>query len=538
VDTETNITNQDVDRYCLGISIATDTNTYYIPVGHRSWGGFPVTNIQVPTDLFEGLTVPLVAHNWKFDLKVLNKLGVKVPTGNLWDTLLMSVYIDENYLGAGMSHELADIAPRYLGQQSQKEVGMSKAMKAEWENIPPPYMAQYAETDARLPYQLYSTLLAKMEKPWIDQWDQVDREFMLLLLEMEELGLPFDYDMCESLDEKCLKRMAEIRNELGFDPAKPSQLHPRLFDDPPFGLGLTGTSTTPTGKRQVDLEWLQSQGHPVTALVHEYRKTSKQQSSYFSAYCKRSTRAYARLHANFKQHGTVTGRLTCSNPNLEQIPREEWGEAKVKEVFLPEERKQLWEADFRTIEYRLMAIYAQDPRLLKLFHEEGDFHQLVADDIKLNRHQAKTANYAIGFGARVETFGKIIGLSGKAAYTKYRKYKESYPRIFEKMDEAQIAAESTMEIPMWNGRKRHFRYKSECRKAFNSVIQGGSFEIVKRSMLNLRKAGVLMSNQVHDSVWINVDSEREAEECQRLMEDWTPDVFGLRFSTDRKLLKK
>ena len=91
---------------------------------------------------------------------------------------------------------------------------------------------------------------------------------------------------------------------------------------------------------------------------------------------------------------------------------------------------------------------------------------------------------------------------------------------------------------MWNGRTRHFQYSSEHRKAFNAVVQGGAFEIVKRSMLIAATAGAEISNQVHDSVWVNVDSESEIVEIQKIMEDWTEDMFDLRFSTDRKLLKK
>jgi DNA polymerase-1 len=540
VDTETNRTELDRERYCLGISIATDRNTYYIPVGHRPWNGFSVTNVVVRPDLFQDLKVPLVAHNWKFDAKVLRKLGLTLPTDNLWCTMMMSVYIDENYKGKGMSHELADVAPRYLGKESQKEVGMAKAMKDLWEDIPPNYMGKYAEVDARLPYDLYSVLKSKMEPAWIKQWDKYDRDFMLLLMEMEELGVPIDREMCEKLGFQCETRLSEIRQELGFDPAKPTQLHPKLFSDPPFGLGLTVPSYTPKDhKPQVGLEWLQSVGHPTTALVYEYRKTSKQLSSYFSAYLKRSTRDYARLHPYFKQHGTVTGRLTCSEPNLEQIPREEYKNAEVKKVFLPEEGKQLWEVDFRTIEFRLMAVYCKNPALLKMFREEGDLHQLVADEIGVDRHTAKNRiNYPIGFGAGGNRIAKELGKSVSEGYKIFNKYRDAYPELFDKMEDAQRAAEAKMEISMWNGRKRHFRFESECRKAFNSIIQGGAFEIVKRGMLNLRKEGMVMSNQVHDSVWIQGDSEAQIIEAQRLMEDWTEKPFGLKFSTDRKLLKK
>ena len=253
---------------------------------------------------------------------------------------------------------------------------------------------------------------------------------------------------------------------------------------------------------------------------------------------------YPRLHPNFKQHGTETGRLSCELPNLQQIPREEFKDAEVKKLFLPEEGKQLWEIDFRTIEYRLQACYAQDQKLIDLFENEGDFHQLVADDIseklgvRFPRQQAKTVNYLMSYGGGKQVLAKALGVSVGIAQSIHSAYRASYPLIFDKAQEAQLSAESNgLAIPMWSGRTRHFKYPGECHKAFNAVIQGGAFEIVKRAMLRLRVRGFSMSNQVHDSVWLNVTSEGDVIEAQKEMEGWTKDFFGLTFRTDKKRIK-
>lgn len=543
VDTETNFTDKAWDRYLLGLSITTDANTYYVPVAHKSgWLG-DHTNVQVPPDLFCGATVPIIAHNMKFDYQVLRRAGITLPVENLWDTLAMSHFICEWNKGKDQGHSLEVVAPKYLGKESQKEVAKAKAMKAVWEITPPALMALYAEQDSRLLPELYKKLLSLMEPDWIRQWEEVDREFMLLLADMETLGIPLDRELAEKYYDQCDQRMLQIQRELGFDPAKSSVLHPKLFDDPPFGLGLTCPSKTPTGKPKVSGEWLQSVGHPLTALVYEYRKTQKQLSSYFGPYLSLTTRDYARLHCDFRQYGTQTGRMSCADPNLQQIPRDEYKDANVKKVFNPEEGKQLWEIDFRTIEYRMQAVYAQDPVLLELFRNEGDFHQLVADDVskqsglKISRQQAKTINYLMSFGGGVKVLNEQLGVGFQKAKQIHEGYKDSYPLIFAKARQAQEAAEANDEAKMWFGRKRHFQYPGEHHKAFNAVIQGGSFEIVKRSMLKLREAGFTMSNQVHDSVWINVSSEKDIEEAQKLMEDWTEQAFKLRFSTDRKRLK-
>jgi DNA polymerase-1 len=403
-------------------------------------------------------------------------------------------------------------------------------------------MGIYAEQDCQPLIELFSVLLNRMEEKHIKLWEDIDRPFMLLLADVESRGILIDRDLCASLEAQCDLRLKEIRSVLGFDPAKPSQLHPKLFAAPPVGLGLSVPSHTPTGKPQVSLEYLESVGHPTTALVYEYRKISKQMSSYFSNYLSLTTRDYPRLHPNFKQNGTETGRLSCENPNLQQIPREEYKEANVKKLFRAGQGLELWEVDYRTIEYRLQAVYAQSKTLLDLFEAEGDFHQLVADDISaktgttISRQKAKTINYLMSFGGGVRVLQKQLGVPFHLAEGIHAAYKASYPEIFLKAYEAQTVAEREMQIDMWSNRTRHFTYASETHKAFNAIIQGGSFEIVKRSMLLLQQFGYTILNQVHDSVWLEVKNEQEVVEAQHLMEDWTTPVFGLTFRTDRKQL--
>lgn len=539
LDTETNYTDVLSERYLLGLALATGANTWYIPCNHQPFLGSRPHNLEVPADLFDSYSGPLVAHNVKFDLQVLEQAGVKVPKDNLWCTMMMSVYIDENHVPG---HDLDTVLRLYLGER-KKKMEASALRKFGWETAPVEYMAQYAEQDCQPLPELYQVLRQRSEPRHLKLWEEVDRPFMLLLAQMEQRGILIDRDLCELYKNQCEKRLLEIRQDLGFDPAKPSELHPRLFADPPFGLGLKVPSLTPkSGKPQVSLGWLDSVGHPLTALISEYRKTSKQLSSYFSAYLRVTTRENPRLYPNFKQNGTETGRLSCELPNMQQIPREEYKDASVKKLFLPECGCQLWEVDFRTIEYRLQAVYANSGKLIGLFENEGDFHQLVADDITskvgfvISRQRAKTINYLMSFGGGPGVLDKQLGVGSVKAKEIHDAYKAAYPEIFEKAREAQLVAEAEMEIDQWSGRTRHFKFPSDAHKAFNAVIQGGSFEIVKRSMLLLQEAGYVITNQVHDSVWLNVKNEKEVIEAQHIMEDWTKDYFGLSFRTDRKRL--
>lgn len=523
IDTETNWTDSYKDRYCMGVSIYNGTDGWYIPVRHSDWL-LPADNITIPPDLFRGVRCPIIFHNAKFDLAVLYRMGVQVPTNQMYDTMLMHHYIDEN-----PPHDLDQLGYRQLGIRKEKD--LRAAMKQKWDDMPAQTMAPYSIQDCRVTADLYFHFLPEFqefEKLWISQ----DRPFLLLLEKIESKGIRINRELAAELEAACDLRMREIRQQLGFDPAKPSQLHPKLFSDPPDGLGLTPASYTSNLKPQVRIPWLQSLGHPVTALCVEYKILQKQKSSYFTAYLNLTTRDYDLLHPNFKLHGTVTGRMSCENPNLQQVPRS----SRVKQLFIPEEGKELWELDFKNMEMRLAAVYAQEPTLLQVFKEEGDVHGTVANDLGIDRQVAKTVNFLIIYGGQEKALSQQIGKSVKYCAEIIDRYRGSYPTIFNSMEAAEETAIEKGEVRYWSGRKRHFHYQNEERKAFNSIIQGGSFEIVKRAMLRLDQQGADIRNQVHDSVWVQLDDPSIIPDMEREMADWTEEAFGLKFSVESKRL--
>ena len=142
----------------------------------------------------------------------------------------------------------------------------------------------------------------------------------------------------------------------------------------------------------------------------------------------------------------------------------------------------------------------------------------------------------MSFGGGVKVLQKQLNVSYGLAESIHKAYRAAYPEIFDKAAEAQSVAEADMTIDNWEGRTRHFQYPGDCHKAFNAVIQGGSFSIVKHSMLKLKEAGFNISNQVHDSVLLNVKNEKEVIEAEAIMSGWTKEKFGLTFRTDRKKL--
>jgi DNA polymerase-1 len=518
----------------MGISLYFDGNTHYIPVGHTHLFG-EANNLQLTIPLFEGVTVPTVFHNAKFDLSVLQEAGQEVSIEHVFDTMLMAHYIDENTFEHGgnkPSFELEALARLHC--KNHKATAISKSAKAIWNDTPVVAMARYAETDALVTAELFKALWSDFQ-PYRNLWEEVDRDFMVLLGKMEDKGIPVDKAMCRDLELQCMERMDKIQEELGFDPNKQKETVEKLFSEPPVGYGLTPVSyTAKTGKPQVNKEFFEKTSHPVVGLLQEYATLKKQLTSYFRPYQELGGND-SRIHPSFKQHGTVTGRLSCANPNLQQVPRDSF----VKNVFMPEGGYDLVELDYSNLELRLVARYAQSPTLMEEFSKRsGDAHGRVAQALQVERFKAKVVNFLTVYGGGKTALAKQLNVSENEAEKILKDYRRSYPEIFRAMDAAGQAAHGTNGVVrMWTGRERHFKRSSDYHKAFNSVIQGGAFEIVKRSMLKLDKAGLDIRNQVHDSVWLNTNDPQEVEEGIHIMEDWVHETFGMPFFVDSKTLR-
>jgi len=509
----------------MGIAIANGTSTFYIPIQHTDWLDKSVKNLTVPSNFLTCIQGELVFHNAKFDIHVLKKLGLDVPTKNIYDTMLMMHMIDENRL----SYDLDSIVAELLGIHKEKD--LAKKMKADWDNIPAFAMAKYAEQDASVTLQLY-TLLKPHFEIYEELWQKQDLPFVFLLQEMEEKGILLDKVKCRESLALAKIRKAELEKEIGFNPAKTSILRKKLFDDPPFGYGLKPIKrSAKTQVPTVNEAFLEATNHPICGLLLEWRKLQKQITSYYESYLG-LTEGHDRIHASFKMHGTVTGRLSCAEPNMQQIPRE----SDIKKLFKAEPGKELWEIDFKNIELRLAAVYTREPVLYDTFKIEGDVHQRTADELGIDRQKAKTVNFLISYGGGATALSTQLKIPWGEADKIVKKHKASMPLLFQTMDACTEAAEYSKEIKYWTGRRRHFKWPSEYRKAFNSLIQGGSFEIVKQAMLRLQEAGFDIRNQVHDSVWIMVDSHKEVEEAEHIMADWTEELFELKFSVESKRL--
>lgn len=331
------------------------------------------------------------------------------------------------------------------------------------------------------------------------QWEA---EFIWLIANIRQNGIKIDRDFCRPKIIKGREIQRQIREEIGWNPGSPQQIGNFLLDT----MGYPVLRRTENGNPSFDKyameeyeEYLEADGSDLAQKILRYRGWSKTVSSNYEAYL-RLCDVGAILHPNYKVHGTVTGRTSCSDPNLQQIPREsekEWN-GDLKRAFIPREGHLLVEFDFGQLETRLAAAVAQEYGLLEAFRQDIDVFQVMADELGWPRQDCKLFTYMTLYGAGQNKVAMIFKLDRFAAKDMINEYFGAYPNLRIKAKEAQAVAKHNKYIEYWTGRRRHFH--KDYHKAFNAYIQGGAFEIVKRA--GIRTAEQIkypMVLTVHDS---------------------------------------
>jgi DNA polymerase-1 len=233
-----------------------------------------------------------------------------------------------------------------------------------------------------------------------------------------------------------------------------------------------------------------------------------------------------RIHPSIKIFGTKTGRTSCAYPNLQQIPRRSdkpWN-GQIKQLFIPEDGYELWEFDYGQWEFRLASVYSGDESLIEAWQKAEDPYQQVADAVGITRQQAKTLVLSILYGAGDDKVAYMLRVTEGEAHAIRQNFKRSYPGLGRKMRSATAIANEKRYVTYWTGRRRHFTKfnPEEEHKAFNSVLQGGGFEIVKRAIVGLQPLSTpdhRMVLTVHDPVVFEIR--------QDLVESFTPQVIEI-----------
>ncbi len=567
VDCETNALDS-AAADLVGVSLALGPNdACYIPLGHvapvdpnappaakAEQGDLMAADLaeetppapeQIPLEdaiaalrpLFEDPSVLKIGQNFKYDLAVFHRYGLNVAPYD--DTMLISYVQAAGLRGHGMD----ELSERLLDHRciSFKEVAGTGKKQISFDKVALGPATEYAAEDADITLRLWRVLrpeLAQAKK--LTVYETLERPMPAVLARMELAGVKVDADRLAALSSRFAQRMVQYEEEAHALAGRPFNLgSPKQIGEIFFGeMGLPGGKKTKTGAWSTDakvLDELAEQGHELPKILLKWRQVSKLKSTYADALREAINPQTGRVHTSFALAATTTGRLSSSDPNLQNIPvRTEEGR-EIREAFVPEEGHVLLAADYSQIELRLLAHYADIDALKNAFRDGVDIHAMTASEMfgvpvegmdPMVRRQAKAINFGIIYG--ISAFGLAnqlnIGRDEAGAYIKA--YYEKFPGIKDYMDRMKEFCRTYGYVETIFGRRAHFpeikaknpaqRQFAE-RQAINAPLQGSAADIIRRAMIRMPNALVKadiqarMLLQVHDELVFEVPKD-ELEE--------------------------
>lgn len=549
IDTETTSLNS-MQAELVGVSLSIiPGRACYVPLAHKAQGAGETGDLldgadsadvpdQVPFDEALELLKPLlvnpgvlkIGQNLKYDMQVLRRYGLDIHP--LDDTMLLSYVLEGGLHGHGMD----ELARDQLGIETVKfkdVVGTGKK-QITFDFVPLEEARDYAAEDADITLRLHNTFKPRLAKEHMATvYETLERPLVPVLEEMERTGIKVDATELKRLSGDFAKRMADLEGEAHelagreFNVGSPKQLGEILFDEMSLPGGKKGkTGAYATGADV--LEGLAAEGHDLPARVLDWRQLSKLKSTYTDALVAAINPKTGRVHTSYAQAATTTGRLSSSDPNLQNIPvRTEEGR-KIRKAFVPEKGHVLLSADYSQIELRLLAHVAGIDALKQAFHDGQDIHAITANQVfgepiegmdPMTRRNAKAINFGIIYGISAFGLARQLGISNGEAKDYIDAYFDKYPGIKDYMERTKKQAKDEGFVTTLFGRKCHMRGINDRnpnmrgfaeRAAINAPIQGGAADIIKRAMVRLpealsdAKSSARMLLQVHDELVFEV----------------------------------
>jgi DNA polymerase-1 len=545
VDTET--TSLDPMRAELvGISLALGPNdACYIPLGHRSNDMFAATPAQVPLaealaalkPLLEDAAVLKLFHNGKYDLNILARHGILVSP--IDDTMVISFALDagRGEEGIGGGHGMDELCQRHLGHTAIafKDLCGTGKKAILFSEVPLDRATHYAAEDADITWRLHAHLKPRLSIEGGSRvYERVDRPLIPVVARMEREGIKVDRARLARLSEEFSLEIGRLEGEIHaaagqpFTVGSPKQLGEILFDK----LGYKGGKKGKTGQYSTDvsvLEKLAAEGAPIARLVLEWRQLAKLKSTYTDALQAAINPETGRVHTSYSLVGAQTGRLSSTDPNLQNIPIRTAIGRQIREAFVPEDGNVLLAADYSQIELRLAAHMARVETLMAAFADGEDIHARTAQEMfgeltRDTRARAKTINFAILYGISRWGLAARLEVPPEEAQAMIDTYFQRFPGIQRYIHETLEGVRTRGYSETLFGRKTWFprinaknqaeRQGSE-RAAINAPIQGTSADIIKRAMARMLPAladaglhDVRMLLQVHDELVFELPEHR------------------------------
>jgi len=548
------------DGEIVGIAVAADGFKGYFPIGHEA-GGNMDKNITMKwyKQLMES-EVDKVCHNASYDIGWTRSQGIK-PKGRMLDTMIAGALINEDRF----SYSLNALSFDYLGEIKSEAQLKEKAeewglnAKQDLWRLPSNYVGPYAEQDAELTLKLWNRFKVEIEKQNLSNIFELETTLTPILIEMREHGIRVDLSKADGLKKEFVKeenkRLLEIKKLSGVDvEIWAAASVAKAFD----ALKISYQRTEKTKAPSFTTNWLHNCPHPLAKLVRETREMNKFHSTFIDSIFRYEHKG--RIHAEINQlksdsGGTATGRLSMSNPNLQQIParNKEFGK-KIRSLFLPDEGKRWGSFDYSQQEPRLVVHYAASVDsgfdgsydLIKAYEEEdADFHQVVADMAGIPRSQAKTINLGLFYGMGSGKLAKQLGIEVEQAKRILAEYNAKVPFVKQLSNRCMATADRKGCVVTIRGRHCRFdrwepksfgihksmtREEAESKydrgmikramtyKALNRLIQGSAADQTKQAMIDCYNTGHRPLLQIHDELCFNVGKDEDIKEVKNKME--------------------
>jgi len=547
----------------IGIAVAVEGWSGYYPIAHRE-GNLDKTIVLEWFKEVCATDAAKIFHNAMYDVCWIRAAGIHI-NGHIVDTMVMSSLIDENRF----SYTLNSIGYEYL-REVKDERGLKEAAeaagvdaKSEMYKLPAMYVGSYAEKDAELTLELFKVLSREINKQNLTEIFDLETQLFPCLIDMKFKGVRVDVESAHKLKEKLSTQekilLREVQQGTGIDTQIwAAKSIAKVFQKLNLPYELTEKTQAPSFTKN----FLQEHKHPLVQKIAKARELNKAHTTFIDTILKHSHKG--RIHADINpirsdQGGTVTGRFSYSNPNLQQIParNKELGPM-IRGLFLPEENHTWGCFDYSQQEPRLVVHYAASTEPIcfnesvikmveKFKNNEVDFHQTVADMAGISRSQAKTINLGLFYGMGKAKLQAELGLSTKQeAENLFNQYHENVPFVKELMNRTSADVQISGSLGTLLGRRCRFNKwepktfgmhtpmtleeaertygrgrikRAMTYKALNKLIQGSAADMTKKAMLDLYNEGIIPHIQIHDELDISVKSPEQAKKIIEIMEN-------------------
>ena len=551
LDTETTSTNA-IDAELVGLSFAVEEHqAFYVPIPENREEA--QKRVEIFRSVYENEKILKIGQNLKYDLEVLRNYDIELK-GRMWDTMIAHYLIQPE-----LRHNMDYMAEIYLNYQTihiDELIGAKGKNQRSMRELDPKEVYEYAAEDADITLQLKNKLEPELKKQGAEKlFYEIEMPLMPVLAEMEMTGVCLDTDSLAETSKQLTQRMLDIEQRIyelageHFNIASPKQVGDILFEKLKI---IDKAKKTKKGQYVTSEEVLQQlrHKHEIVGLILDHRGLKKLLGTYIEALPKLINPRTGHIHTSFNQTITATGRLSSSDPNLQNIPIRGEDGKEIRKAFIPEPGCLFFSADYSQIELRVMAHLSQDPQMIEVFREGKDLHAATAANIykkpieevtRDERTKSKRANFGIIYGITVFGLAERLDIPRDEAKMLIDGYFDTFPQVHDYMEKSKEVARQQGYVTTLFGRRRYLPDINSAnsvargfaeRNAINAPIQGTAADIIKVAMIHIfqrfKTEGIKskMILQVHDELNFSVYPD-EKEKVEHIVLEEMQNAFQM-----------